>query len=161
AVLGMATVLILLLAGANIAGVRWGARIQNLTVSAKVLTLLAIGATAGILGRFDVFGAAAPAPGAPAPLGPVSAVLAALVPAIFLLAGTSLALLLAAGADGVNTLLNGVVFVDSAFFVLTGAALIALRRKRPDAERPVRVPGYPVVPGLFVIGEAGVLIGAY
>ena len=35
------------------------------------------------------------------------------------------------------------------FFALTGFALIVLRRKRPGAERSVRVPLYPVVPLLF------------
>jgi APA family basic amino acid/polyamine antiporter len=34
-----------------------------------------------------------------------------------------------------------------------------LRRKRPAAERPFRVPGYPIVPLLFVL-VAGVLLYA-
>lgn len=37
------------------------------------------------------------------------------------------------------------------FFLLTGIALFVLRRKEPDAPRPFRVPGYPVVPALFVL----------
>jgi amino acid transporter len=36
------------------------------------------------------------------------------------------------------------------FFLLTGLALFVLRRKEPDAPRPFRVPGYPVIPALFV-----------
>ena len=36
------------------------------------------------------------------------------------------------------------------FFMLTGIALFVLRRKEPDAHRPFRVPGYPVVPAIFV-----------
>jgi len=36
------------------------------------------------------------------------------------------------------------------FFMLVGVALFVLRRKEPDAPRPFRVPGYPVVPALFV-----------
>jgi amino acid transporter len=36
------------------------------------------------------------------------------------------------------------------FFLLTGVALFVLRKKEPDAPRPFRVPGYPVVPALFV-----------
>ncbi len=31
----------------------------------------------------------------------------------------------------------------------TGAAVVVLRRRRPDAERPFRVPGYPLTPLLF------------
>ncbi len=37
------------------------------------------------------------------------------------------------------------------FFMLTGIALFVLRAKEPDAARPFRVPGYPVVPAIFVI----------
>jgi amino acid transporter len=36
------------------------------------------------------------------------------------------------------------------FFMLVGVALFVLRKKDPDAPRPFRVPGYPVVPALFV-----------
>jgi amino acid transporter len=36
------------------------------------------------------------------------------------------------------------------FFMLTGIALFILRVKEPDAPRPFRVPGYPVVPAIFV-----------
>jgi amino acid transporter len=53
------------------------------------------------------------------------------------------------------------VFIDGVFFALTGAALFVLHRKRPDADRPVRVPGYPVVPLVFVIGEVVVVAGSY
>ena len=55
----------------------------------------------------------------------------------------------------------GVVFIDGVFFVLTGCALFVLRRKRPHADRPLRVPGYPVVPLLFVVGEIGIVVGAF
>jgi amino acid transporter len=37
------------------------------------------------------------------------------------------------------------------FFLLTGVALFVLRAKEPDAPRPFRVPGYPVVPAVFVL----------
>jgi amino acid transporter len=36
------------------------------------------------------------------------------------------------------------------FFLLTGIALFVLRVKEPQAPRPFRVPGYPVVPAIFV-----------
>ncbi|MDP6944828.1 MAG: amino acid permease [Myxococcota bacterium] len=81
------------------------------------------------------------------------------LPAIGLLGGLGLALLLLAGADGVDELLNGVVLVDAAFFVLTGLALVVLRFKRPDAERSVRVP--MIVAGIFVLGEIAVMVGAF
>src|SRR5689334_352566 len=37
------------------------------------------------------------------------------------------------------------------FFMLTGIALFVLRVKEAQAPRPFRVPGYPVVPGIFVL----------
>jgi len=37
------------------------------------------------------------------------------------------------------------------FFLLVGIALFVLRAKEPNAPRPFRVPGYPVVPAIFVL----------
>ena len=37
------------------------------------------------------------------------------------------------------------------FFMLVGVALFVLRAKEPAVERPFRVPGYPVVPAVFVL----------
>jgi basic amino acid/polyamine antiporter, APA family len=37
------------------------------------------------------------------------------------------------------------------FFMLTGIAFFVLRVKEREAPRPFRVPGYPVVPGIFVL----------
>jgi amino acid transporter len=37
------------------------------------------------------------------------------------------------------------------FFLLVGVALFVLRAKEPQAPRPFRVPGYPVVPAIFVL----------
>jgi APA family basic amino acid/polyamine antiporter len=83
------------------------------------------------------------------------------IAAIALIGATALVLLFLAGTDVIGRVLSGVVFVDGIFFVLTGLALLVLRRTRPDAPRPVKVPGYPVVPLVFVLGEVGVVIGAY
>jgi APA family basic amino acid/polyamine antiporter len=37
------------------------------------------------------------------------------------------------------------------FWIPVSLAVIVLRRKLPDAPRPFRVPGYPVVPLLFAL----------
>ena len=37
------------------------------------------------------------------------------------------------------------------FFMLTGIALFVLRAREPNAPRPFRVPGYPVIPAIFVL----------
>jgi APA family basic amino acid/polyamine antiporter len=62
------------------------------------------------------------------------------------------------GADGAvtygnlyGTLLDWVVFAVLIFYVLTIAGLFVLRRKRPDAERPYRAFGYPVIPALYMV----------
>ena len=44
-----------------------------------------------------------------------------------------------------------VVFALVIFFAATGLAVIVLRRKRPEAIRPYRAWGYPVLPLLFVL----------
>jgi basic amino acid/polyamine antiporter, APA family len=49
-----------------------------------------------------------------------------------------------------GNLLDYVVFAALLFYVLTATGLFILRRTRPDAERPYRVPGYPWIPGLYV-----------
>lgn len=50
------------------------------------------------------------------------------------------------------------IFVLWVFFGMNGAALIILRRREPDAERPYRVWGYPYVPGLFLLVTIYLLI---
>ena len=65
-----------------------------------------------------------------------------------------------AGKGRVDSILNGVVCIDWVFFALTGLALFRLRRLVPE-ERPFRVPGYPVVPGLFTLAAVGVVVATF
>src|SRR4029077_9344266 len=44
-----------------------------------------------------------------------------------------------------------VVFAMFCFHAATGAAVFVLRRTRPDARRPYRAWGYPVVPAVFIL----------
>ena len=55
-------------------------------------------------------------------------------------------------------LLTYVVFVGWIFYAAGAAAVIALRIKRPDAERPFKVPGYPLTPVLFVLAAAAIVL---
>jgi APA family basic amino acid/polyamine antiporter len=48
-------------------------------------------------------------------------------------------------------LLDYVIFAVLVFYALTVTGLFVLRRTRPDAERPYRAVGYPVLPGLYVV----------
>jgi basic amino acid/polyamine antiporter, APA family len=68
-------------------------------------------------------------------------------------------LLVTRGAIG--DLLAGVVFADWIFFGLGAASVFALRRSRPDAMRPYRAWGYPVVPMLFVAAAVVGIASAY
>src|SRR6266404_4847267 len=55
-------------------------------------------------------------------------------------------------------LLNFVIFAALVFYGLTAAGLFALRAKRPAADRPVRAPGYPWLPALYVIATAVIAV---
>ncbi|MGI9199952.1 MAG: APC family permease [Woeseiaceae bacterium] len=50
------------------------------------------------------------------------------------------------------------IFVLWVFFGMNGAALIILRRRQPNAERPYRVWGYPYVPILFLLVTVYLLV---
>jgi len=56
-----------------------------------------------------------------------------------------------------DQLVNFVMFAIIAFSTLTVFAVFVLRKARPDAPRPFKVPGYPVVPAVFVVVNAWVL----
>ncbi len=56
-----------------------------------------------------------------------------------------------------SNLLDYVISAALLFYILTIAGVFRLRRTRPDAERPYRVPGYPFVPALYILGAATVL----
>jgi APA family basic amino acid/polyamine antiporter len=48
-------------------------------------------------------------------------------------------------------LLDYVIFAALIFYALTTIGLFILRSKRPDAERPYRAIGYPVLPALYIV----------
>jgi APA family basic amino acid/polyamine antiporter len=55
-------------------------------------------------------------------------------------------------------LLNYVIFAALIFYALTTVGLFRLRKLRPDAERPYRVVGYPVLPALYIILASAIAI---
>jgi APA family basic amino acid/polyamine antiporter len=57
-----------------------------------------------------------------------------------------------------SNLLDYVIFAVLIFYVLTIAGLFVLRRKRPDAERPYRAFGYPLVPALYILAASAILL---
>jgi APA family basic amino acid/polyamine antiporter len=55
-------------------------------------------------------------------------------------------------------LLDYVVFAVLIFYVLTIAGLFVLRRTRPDAERPYRAFGYPLLPAFYIVVATIILL---
>jgi len=57
-----------------------------------------------------------------------------------------------------GNLLDYVISAALIFYILTIGGLFLLRWKRPDAERPYKAWGYPVVPALYIVGAAVILV---
>ena len=55
-------------------------------------------------------------------------------------------------------LLDYVIFAQLIFYVLTTAGLFILRVKRPEAERPYRAIGYPILPALYMLSAASIAV---
>src|SRR6266542_1096914 len=55
-------------------------------------------------------------------------------------------------------LLNYIISAALIFYILTIAGLFLLRWKCPDAERPYKAFGYPLIPILYIIGAATILL---
>src|SRR5207248_11240887 len=62
-------------------------------------------------------------------------------------AGWSVLLLFSGTFD---TLTDTLIFVSWFFYAANAWAVFVLRRRQPDAPRTVKVPGYPLVPVVFV-----------
>ncbi len=54
-------------------------------------------------------------------------------------------------------LLDYVIFAVLLFYVLTIAGIFVLRRKRPDAPRPYKAIGYPIVPLLYIVFAVAIM----
>jgi len=57
-----------------------------------------------------------------------------------------------------SQLLDYVVFAVLIFYVLTIMAIFVLRYRRPDAERPYKAFGYPVIPAVYIVLAATVMV---
>src|SRR5216110_3086128 len=57
-----------------------------------------------------------------------------------------------------GNLLDYVISAALIFYILTILGIFVLRRKRPEAERPYKAFGYPIVPALYIIGASAILI---
>jgi APA family basic amino acid/polyamine antiporter len=57
-----------------------------------------------------------------------------------------------------SNLLDYVVSAALIFYILTIAGLFRLRQTRPEAHRPYRAIGYPVVPAVYIAGACTILL---
>lgn len=80
-------------------------------------------------------------------------------PAILLQTALALALLWLAGPDRMDQLVNGVVFVDWTFHILTCAGLLYWRSRHQEIDAGYRAPWMPLPPLLFILGS-GLALGA-
>lgn len=69
-----------------------------------------------------------------------------------------LAILLVTIVGKFQALFSITLFAEWLFYMLTTSTVFIFRKKQPDAPRPYRVWGYPVVPALFVLCSAVLLI---
>ena len=56
-----------------------------------------------------------------------------------------------------SDLLEYVISAALVFYILTIFGVVRLRRLRPDAPRPYRAVGYPLVPSLYLLGAATIV----
>jgi len=176
ALVGLSMGLVGLLAGANVIGVRFGSGIQNLTVVAKVLTLVAIGLAAAVLGGegSEVGAAAAQADeaagGASGERALILVLFAAVVPAFFSYGGWQHALWIAGEVRQPRrtlpfAIIGGVIgvglvylFANWAYFRLLGQEGVAgSQTLAADAVRMVWADGSRVVSAAVAVSAFGVL----
>jgi APA family basic amino acid/polyamine antiporter len=80
-------------------------------------------------------------------------------PAIAIVASSLWAAVLALSGT-FEQLLTYVIFTGWLFYALAAASIFMYRRRDPEADRPFRVPGYPLTPLLFVLAAAAIVINA-
>ena len=82
------------------------------------------------------------------------------VPARAILAQAAWASVLALSGS-YDTLTDCVIFASWLFYGLVTASLFVFRKKMPDAPRPYRALGYPVIPLIFLTATAALLINTF
>jgi APA family basic amino acid/polyamine antiporter len=78
-------------------------------------------------------------------------------PAFAVIAASIWAAILAASGT-FEQLLTYVIFIGWIFYALAAASVFIYRKRDPEAERPYRVPGYPVTPIVFILAAAALVL---
>jgi basic amino acid/polyamine antiporter, APA family len=78
-------------------------------------------------------------------------------PSIAIIVQCGLAIILLLLGGSFRQFFSLAIFAEWLFYMITGSTVFVFRRRDPEAERPYRVWGYPVVPALFIIVSAALL----
>jgi len=77
-----------------------------------------------------------------------------LTPSVAILLQLALAVALLLVGQNFRQLFTLAIFAEWLFYMITASTVFIFRRREPDAVRPYRVWGYPIVPALFVLASA-------
>jgi len=78
-------------------------------------------------------------------------------PSMALIVQLVLSVFLLLFAGSFRQLFSLAIFAEWLFYMVAASTVFVLRKKEPDAPRPYRAWGYPVVPALFVVAAAALL----
>jgi basic amino acid/polyamine antiporter, APA family len=78
-------------------------------------------------------------------------------PALALLVQAVMAIALQLGGGSFRDFLELAIFSEWLFYMIAASSIFVFRRREPNAPRPYRTWGYPVVPALFVVAAAVLL----
>ncbi len=78
-------------------------------------------------------------------------------PSVAIIAQCALAVVLLLLGGTFRQFFSLAIFAEWLFYMITGSTVFAFRRREPNAVRPYRVLGYPVVPALFILASTAVL----
>ncbi len=75
-------------------------------------------------------------------------------PSVSLVVQCALSIVLLLGGGNFRQFFSLAIFAEWLFYMIAGSTVFVFRRRDPNAERPYRVLGYPVVPALFIAASA-------
>lgn len=78
-------------------------------------------------------------------------------PSIAIIVQCGLAIILLLLGGSFRQFFSLAIFAEWLFYMITGSTVFVFRRREPQAERPYRVWGYPLVPALFIVASAALL----
>src|SRR6266404_6805953 len=78
-------------------------------------------------------------------------------PSIAIIVQCTLAIILLLLGGNFRQFLSLAIFAEWLFYMIAGSTVFVFRRREPNAFRPYRVWGYPVVPAVFVLVSAALL----